>query len=85
MTNCYDELKSGSLEPVDGEEAFARLKAKTEARRNRSAMSSGCAFHPAAFADIDEIRRHAARNYLDAADPVTEEIFDTIHGLVPFP
>jgi plasmid stabilization system protein ParE len=48
-------------------------------------MSSGCAFHPAAFADIDEIRGHAARDYLDAADPVTEEIFDTVRGLVPFP
>ena len=32
----YDELKSGSVKPIDGEEAFARLKAKTEAQRNRS-------------------------------------------------
>ena len=48
-------------------------------------MSSGRAFHPAAFADIDETRGYVARNYLDAADPVIEEIFDTIRGLVPFP
>jgi len=47
-------------------------------------MSSGRAFHPAAFADIDETRGYVARNYLDAADPVIEEIFDTIRGLVPF-
>ena len=33
----YDELKSGRVEPIDGEEAFARLKAKTEAQRNRQA------------------------------------------------
>jgi len=32
-----DELKSGNVQPVDGEEAFACLKAKTEAQRNRSA------------------------------------------------
>ena len=32
----YDELKNGNVKPIDGEEAFARLKAKTEAQRNRS-------------------------------------------------
>jgi hypothetical protein len=32
-----DERKSGNVEPVDGEEAVARLKAKTEAQRNHSA------------------------------------------------
>ena len=32
-------------------------------------MSSGCAFHPPAFADLDEIRDYVAQNYLDAADP----------------
>jgi predicted DNA-binding protein len=31
----YDELKSGSVKPIDGEEAFALLKAKTEAQRTR--------------------------------------------------
>jgi len=31
----YDDLKSGRVKPIDGEEAFARLKAKTEAQRNR--------------------------------------------------
>lgn len=33
----YDDLKSGRVNPVDGEEAFARLKAKTEAQRTLSA------------------------------------------------
>jgi plasmid stabilization system protein ParE len=47
-------------------------------------MSSGYAFHPAAFANLDEVRDYVARNYLDAADGVIEEIFDTIRGLVPF-
>jgi predicted transcriptional regulator len=37
LNSRYDELKSGSVKPIDGEEAFARLKAKTEARRNRQA------------------------------------------------
>ena len=33
----YDDLKSGGVKPIDGEEAFSRLKAKTQAQRNRSA------------------------------------------------
>jgi hypothetical protein len=37
LNNRYDELKSGRVRPIDGEEAFARLKAKTEAQRNRMA------------------------------------------------
>lgn len=37
LNSRYDELKSGGVKPIDGEEAFARLKASTEAQRNRSA------------------------------------------------
>lgn len=33
----YDGLKSGGVKPIDGEEALARLKAKTERQRNRTA------------------------------------------------
>jgi predicted transcriptional regulator len=36
LNTRYDDLKSGTVKPIDGEEAFARLKAKTEAQRNRS-------------------------------------------------
>jgi hypothetical protein len=36
LNSRYDDLKSGTVKPIDGEEAFARLKAKTEAQRNRS-------------------------------------------------
>lgn len=36
LDSRYDELKSGRVKPMDGEEALARLKAKTEAQRNRS-------------------------------------------------
>jgi hypothetical protein len=35
LNSRYDELKSGRVKPIDGEDAFARLKAKTEAQRNR--------------------------------------------------
>ena len=35
LNSRYDDLKTGRAKPIDGEEAFARLKAKTEARRNR--------------------------------------------------
>jgi hypothetical protein len=37
LNSRYDDLKSGRVKPIDGEEAFARLKAKTEAQRNRQA------------------------------------------------
>ena len=32
----YDDLKSGRVKPVDGEEAFANLRRKGEERRARS-------------------------------------------------
>lgn len=37
LNSRYDELKSGKVKPIEGEEAFARLKAKTETQRNRPA------------------------------------------------
>lgn len=37
LDSRYDDLKSGRVKPIDGEEAFTRLKAKTEAQRNRPA------------------------------------------------
>lgn len=48
-------------------------------------MSSGYAFHPEAFADLDGIRDYIAQENPDAADRVMTEIFDAIRGLVPFP
>jgi hypothetical protein len=35
LDSRYDAMKSGMVKPIDGEEAFASLKAKTEAERNR--------------------------------------------------
>ncbi|MGO8986530.1 MAG: hypothetical protein ACLPHI_04180 [Terriglobales bacterium] len=35
LNDRYDELRNGRVKPVDGEEAFVRLQAKTEAQRNR--------------------------------------------------
>jgi hypothetical protein len=37
LNGRYDDLKSGRAELIDGEEAFSRLKARTEAQRNRPA------------------------------------------------
>jgi predicted transcriptional regulator len=31
----YDDIKSGSVKPIDGEEAFANLRRKSELRRNQ--------------------------------------------------
>jgi predicted transcriptional regulator len=35
LDSRYAELKSGKVKAIDGEEAFARLKAKTAAQRNQ--------------------------------------------------
>jgi hypothetical protein len=40
LNSRYDELKSGRLKPIDGEEAFARLQAKTKAQRNPRIMAA---------------------------------------------
>jgi hypothetical protein len=37
LNHRYDDLKSGGVKPIDGEDVFSRLKAKTQAQRNRSA------------------------------------------------
>jgi len=37
LDSRYDDLKSGRVKPIDGEEAFVRLKAKTEAQRKAPA------------------------------------------------
>jgi predicted DNA-binding protein len=34
LDSRYDDIKSGRVQPIDGEEAFARLREKSEARRN---------------------------------------------------
>jgi predicted transcriptional regulator len=34
LNSRYDELKGGRVQPIEGEAAFARLKAKTEVQRN---------------------------------------------------
>jgi len=37
LNSRYDGLKSGGVMPIDGEEGFARLTAKTQAQRDCSA------------------------------------------------
>jgi len=37
LDSRYDGLKSGRVKPIDGEKAYARLKAETEAQRKRPA------------------------------------------------
>jgi hypothetical protein len=36
LDSRYDDLKTGRVKPVDGEEAFANLRRKSEERRARS-------------------------------------------------
>lgn len=43
------------------------------------------AFHPEAFADLDEIWEYIAEDNIDAADRVITEVFEAIRKLVPFP
>jgi len=37
LDSRYDDIKSGKVKPIDGEKAFARLREKSEARRNSRA------------------------------------------------
>ena len=37
LNSRYDDLESGRVQPIDGEEALKSLMAKTEAQRNRRA------------------------------------------------
>jgi toxin ParE1/3/4 len=46
---------------------------------------SGYAFHPEAYADLEDLRNYIAQYNPDAADRVITEIFAAIRGLVPFP
>ena len=41
--------------------------------------------HPEAYTDLDEIWEYIAVDSLDAADRVSEEIYNAIRNLVPFP
>jgi toxin ParE1/3/4 len=46
---------------------------------------SGYAFHPEAFADLDQIWEYIAERNLDAADRVIANIFDALSTLVASP
>jgi len=70
----YDDLKSGRVKPIGGDEVIARLQAKT-----------GYEFHPEAAIDLDEIWEFIAADNLDAADGVITDILSAIDVLVPFP
>jgi predicted DNA-binding protein len=35
LDSRYDDIKSGRVKPIDGEEAFARLRRKSETRRSQ--------------------------------------------------
>lgn len=46
---------------------------------------SGYAFHPEAFADLEDIWEHIAEQNIDAADRVIDEIFSTLRTLASSP
>jgi len=46
---------------------------------------SGYILHPEAYTDIDGLWEFIAKDNLDAADRVREEIYETIQALVAFP
>jgi len=46
---------------------------------------SGYAFHPEAFADLNEIWEFVAGDSLDAADRLIQDIYNAIQSLVPTP
>jgi plasmid stabilization system protein ParE len=42
-------------------------------------------FHPDALKDLDEIWEYIATESIDAADRVSDEIYDAIKSVIPFP
>lgn len=46
---------------------------------------SGCTFHPAAFADLDEIWEYISEDSIDAADRVLADIHSTLTTLAASP
>ena len=46
---------------------------------------SGYAFHPEAFADLDDIWEYIAKDNIDAADRVIADIFDSVRAIVASP
>ena len=82
LDSRYDDIKSGRVQPIDGEEAFARLREKSEAQQPRM---SGYILHSEAYTDIEGLWEFIAKDNLDAADRVREEIYETIQALVAFP
>jgi plasmid stabilization system protein ParE len=45
----------------------------------------GCALHPEAFADLDQLWEYVAEHNIDAADRVVDDIFAALRALVASP
>jgi hypothetical protein len=53
LDSRYNELKSGRVKPIDGEEAFARLMAKTEIQRRSESKEAISAKIERGLAQLD--------------------------------
>lgn len=65
LNNRYDDLRSGRVKPIAGDEVAARFM-------------TGYAFHPAARVDLDEIWEFIRADDLDAADRIIAEILTAL-------
>ena len=72
LDSRYDDLKSGQVKPIDGEEAFQEAARKE--RAPTIGRMSGYAFHPDAVADLNEIWEYIAQHNIGAADRVLADI-----------
>jgi len=83
LDSRYDELLSGKVKPMDGEEAFQRLIEETEVPRNP--RPERLRTSPRSLHRPDGIREYIAADNPAAARRVIIDIFDAIRALVPFP
>ena len=86
LNSRYDDLKSGRVKPIPGDEIEAYFAERKAPRRvGPNDLMTGIRLPPGRPSDLDEIWEFIRQTILDAADRVIAEILATIRGLVPFP
>ncbi len=86
LDSRYDDLKSGRVKPVPGDEVEAYFREKSAARAPLAArFMTGYDFHPVARLDLDEIWEYIRADSIDAADRMIAEILSAFAPRFRFP
>jgi len=83
LDSRYDDIKNGKVKPIDGDEAFARLRRKSEERHAESSWAG--MYFIQGRTTTWMIFGNSSPRIIKAADKVLEDIYTTIGLLVQFP